>query len=357
MRISAGGDRVRIRFTNEYGAKPLVIGAARVGLVDANGGRAADSGKPVLFGGQTSVTIPAGSPFLSDPVDLPAKALSSLAVSIYLPEGTGACTCHAVGLQTAQISEAGDFTGKAFTPKATMQSRAFISGIEVESKAPAKAIVVLGDSISDGVGSTPDKNRRWPDLLAERLAARGGRAGWGVVNMGISGNRVLSDGAGVSALARLDRDVLSVTGVEYVVVFEGVNDLGVAYGKFEGPFAERFKEMQASQPKATAESMIAGYRQIIHRAHAQGVKVIGATIAPYGGAMYYQPEGEAVRTAINQWIRKGGEFDAVFDFDAALRDSAKPSEMAAGLHSGDHLHGSDAGYEAMARSIDLAIFK
>jgi lysophospholipase L1-like esterase len=357
VRISAGGDRVRIRFTNEYGTKPLVIGAARIAVVDANGGGAADGGKPVLFGGQTSVTIPAGAPLLSDPVDLPAKELSSLAVSLYLPEDTGGCTCHAVGLQTAQISETGDFTAKAFTPKATMQSRAFISGIEVESKTPAKAIVVLGDSISDGVGSTPDENRRWPDLLAERLAARRGRAGWGVVNMGISGNRVLGDGAGVSALARLDRDVLSVTGVEYLVVFEGVNDLGLAYGKFEGPFAERFKAMQATAPKVTAESMIAGYRQIIQRAHAQGVKVIGATIAPYGGAMYYQPEGEAVRQAINQWIRTSGEFDAVFDFDAALRDSAKPSEMAAGLHSGDHLHGSDAGYEAMARSIDLAIFK
>jgi len=355
VRISAGGERVRIRFTNEYGAKPLVIGAARVALVDANGNGSVEAGKPVLFGGKPTVTIPAGAPFLSDPIDLAAKALSSLAISIYLPEDTGACTCHAVGMQTAQVSDAGDFTAKTFTPKAMMQSRAFISGIDVESAVPAKTIVVLGDSISDGVGSTADKNRRWPDLLAERLAARDSRKGWGIVNMGISGNRVLGDGAGVSALARLDRDVLSVTGAAYVVVFEGVNDLGISYGKFEGPMAERFKALQ--QSKVTAESMIAGYRQIIQRAHAKGVKVIGATIAPYGGAMYYQPEGEAVRQAINHWIRTGREFDAVFDFDAALRDPAKPTEMAAALHAGDHLHGSDAGYEAVAKSIDLAVFK
>jgi lysophospholipase L1-like esterase len=356
VRISAGGERVRIRFSNEYGTKPLVIGAARIALVDASGNGSAEAGKPVLFGGNSGGVIPAGSPFLSDPIDLPVTALASLAISIFLPEDTGGCTCHAAGMQTAQVSDAGDFTSKSFTAKQTMLARAFISGVEVESKAPARVIVVLGDSISDGVGSTVDANRRWPDLLAERLAARDSRSGWGVVNMGISGNRVLGDGAGVSALARFDRDVLSVPGIAYVVVFEGVNDLGISYGKFAGPMAERFKALVGPN-KATAEGMTAAYRQIIARAHAKGVKVVGATIAPYEGAMYYSAEGEAVRQAINQWIRTGGAFDAVLDFDAAFRDPAKPTQIAAALHAGDHLHGSDAGYDKVAKSIDLALFK
>jgi lysophospholipase L1-like esterase len=357
VRISAGGDRVRIRFTNEYGSKPLVIGAAHISVVDADGNGDPASGKPVLFAGETSVTIPAGSPYLSDAIQLPVKALSNLAISIYFPGDTGVCTCHAVGLQIAQVSEKGNFTGKAFTPSATMQQRAFLSGVDVETSSAGKAVVVLGDSISDGVGSTAGKNHRWPDLLAERLAARNKKP-WGVVNMGISGNRVLGDGAGVSALARFDRDVLSVPGLAYVIVFEGVNDLGISYGKFEsGPFAEFFKTARAQSGVVTADMMIAGYRQIIRRAHAKGVKVFGATIAPYGGAMYYQPEGDAVRQDINKWIRTAGEFDAVLDFDQVFRDPAKPTEMAASLHAGDHLHGSDAGYEAVAKSIDLRLFK
>jgi len=358
VRISAGGDRVRIRLTNEYGTQPLVIGAARISIVDADGNGDPASGKPVLFAGQGSVTIPAGSPYVSDAISLSVKPLSSVAISLYFPGDTGPCTCHAVGLQTAQVSGKGDFTAQTFVASATMQQRAFLSGVEVETSGSGKAIVVLGDSISDGVGSTLGKNRRWPDLLAERLVARDKRKAWGVVNMGISGNRVLSDGAGVSALARLDRDVLSVAGLEYVIVFEGVNDLGISYGKFEsGPLAERFKAQRALSGVVTADMMIAGYRQIIRRAHAKGVKVFGATIAPYGGAMYYQPEGEAVRVEINKWIRTAGEFDAVLDFDSVLRDPGRPTEMAASLHAGDHLHGSDAGYEAVAKSIDLKLFR
>jgi lysophospholipase L1-like esterase len=259
-------------------------------------------------------------------------------------------------VQTAYVSEPGDFTNKEFTPKEKTLVRAFISGVEVETAAPAKAIAVLGDSISDGVGATADANRRWPDLLAERLAARDKSTGWGVVNMGISGNRLLNDGAAQSALARFDRDILSVPGLSYVIVFLGVNDLGIAYGHFEGPMAAFFKTQQTAN-KATTESMIAGYKQLIARAHAKGVKIYGATIAPYEGAMYYSAEGNEVREAINKWMRTGGAFDAVLDFDAAFRDPAKPTQMATPLQSGDHLHGSDAGYAAVAKSIDLSLFK
>ncbi len=356
VRVSAGGTRLRLRLTNEYGTKPLLIGAARVALASADGAVQPSTDRSVTFAGKTSVSVPAGAPLLSDPIELATKALSSLSISIYLPEDTGPCTCHATGMQTAFVSEVGDFTGKAFTPGRTIDARAFLSGVEVETPVRAKTVVVLGDSISDGVGSTPNANKRWPDLLAERLAARDRNIAWGVVNLGISGNRVLNDGAGQSALARFDRDVLAVPGAAYVILFEGINDIGISYGRFEGPLAELFKSM-ATGDKATAAAMIAGYRQMIDRAHAKGLKVYGATIAPYGGAAYYSEEGEAVRQAVNAWIRTGHAFDAVLDFDAVLRDPAKPTQITASMHSGDHLHGSDAGYAALATSIDLSLFK
>ena len=346
LHLSAGGQRVRIRLTNEYGSKPLKVGAATVSRLNADGSLDTASTRVLRFGGDSSALIPAAAPLLSDPVDLPVAALSDLSLSLYFPEDTGPCTCHQVGSQDGFVSEAGDFTAGAFTPKQVIASRAFVSGVEVEVR-QGKTVVVLGDSISDGVGSSRNTNRRWPDVLARRLNNRS-NANWGVANHGISGNRVLEDGAGQSALARLDRDVLSVTGATHLVVFEGVNDLGISFGA-----AGRMKPLNL----ATSSRMIAGYRQIIARAHAHGIKVIGATIAPYEGASYWSPEGEAQRQAINQWIRQGGEFDGVLDFDAVLRDPAQPSRMADGLHMGDHLHGSDAGYEKLGQSINLALFR
>jgi lysophospholipase L1-like esterase len=355
VRVSIGGTRIRLRLTNEYGTKPLAIGAVRVALADDTGNIRVGTERPVLFSGKPTASVPAGSPYLSDPIDLPVSALSSLSISIFVPEDTGPCTCHATGMQNAFVSQAGDFTDKSFTPASTMQFRAFLSGVDIEVARAGRAVVVLGDSISDGLGSTVDANRRWPDLLANRLNAKGGK-GWGVVNMGISGNRVLGNGAGESALARFDRDVLSTPGVKTVILFEGVNDLGVSYGHVEGPLADLFKSL-ATGNKATAESMIAGYRQLIARAHASGLKVLAATITPYGGAFYYSEEGETVRQAINTWIRSGREVDGVLDFDAVIRDPNTPTRMKEGLHSGDYLHGSDAGYAAMAASVDLSLFK
>lgn len=357
VRISAGGDRVRVRLTNEYGTQPLVIGEARIARAGADGAIEAGSMRPLTFAGKPMAAIPAGAPLLSDPVDLPVEPLSSLSISLYLPENTGACTCHATGLQTAWVSEDGNFVDKAFTARQTLLSRAFLSGVDVHTGAPAAAIAVLGDSISDGVGSTVDANRRWPDLLAERLARRDGRrVGWGVANLGISGNRLLHDGAGQNALARFDRDVLSLPGVKYLIVFIGVNDLGVSHGEPSGPMAEVLRNLRPATP-VTADAMIAGYRQLIERARARGLAVVGATIAPYEGAMYYSAQGEAARREINDWIRRGKAFDAVLDFDAALRDPARPASIADGWHNGDHLHGSDAGYRALATSIDLALFR
>jgi lysophospholipase L1-like esterase len=355
VRLSAGGSQIRIRFTNEYGTKPLLIGAARVALADAKGAIVPGTDRALSFAGKPSALIPAGSPFLSDPVDFPARSLAYVSISTYLPEDTGPCTCHAVGLQTAYVSDTGNFVAGEFVPKQTNSVRAFISGVAVYSTVPARTVVAFGDSISDGVGSTPDSNRRWPDLLAERLAAQPGHRSMGVVNMGISGNRVLNDGAGQSALTRFDRDVLSLPGVAYVILFEGVNDLGISFGQFQGPMADVFKNL-VPQNKATAEAMIAAYRQLIDRAHGKGLKVFGATILPYEGAVYYSPEGEAVRQQINQWIRSGGAFDAVLDFDAVVRDPDRPTQIALPLQSGDHLHGSDLGYAAIAKSINLALF-
>jgi lysophospholipase L1-like esterase len=353
VRLSVGGDRVRLRLTNEYGTKPLTIGAARVAIADGAERLEAGTEQVVTFDGKPSATIPAGAPLLSDPIDIEVSDLATLSVSVYLPGETGPCTCHATALQDAYVSAKGDFTRGTFAPAQTIQMRAFLSGVEVLAPR-AQAVVVLGDSISDGIGSTANANRRWPDLLAERLSARGGGVRFGVVNHGVSGNQVLADGAGQSALVRFDRDVLSVPGVSHVIVFEGVNDLGLGYGRLEGPLAAL---MPPPAVKPTRDAMIAAYRQLIARAHSKGLKIYGATIAPYEGAAYYTPEGDAVRRAINDWIRSGKEFDGVLDFDAAFRDPAKPTQMKAELHSGDSLHGSDAGYRAVADSIDLGLFR
>ena len=358
VRISAGGDRVRVRLTNEYGAKPLRVGAGSVALLDGAGQVVPGSLRQLKFAGQAGVVVPAAAPMISDAVDLEVPALSRLAINLYFPENTGPCTCHAFGAQEAWVSDTGDLTSAAtFPPKQVLQSRLFLSGVEVETAAGrGKVVAVLGDSISDGVGSTVGTNRRWPDLLAERLNAGKGRVAWGVANHGISGNRVLDDGAGQSALARFDRDVLATPGLTHVIVFEGVNDLGISWGAPSGPAGERFRALQPPV-KATAERIIDGYRQLITRAHAHGIKIYGATIAPYEGAAYWSAEGETHRQKINAWIRNGGEFDGVLDFDAALRDPAKPTQMADGKHFGDHLHGSDAGYRDVANSIDLKLFR
>lgn len=355
VRLSAGGDRIRIRLTNEFGAAPLHVGAATVALAGADG---ALSGEPIplRFSGSPDALIRAGAPMLSDAVDLDVADLQSLSISLYFPDDTGPCTCHLTGSQTAYVSGPGDFTGAAnFEADSTLTQRAFLSGVEVMVEGEGKTIVALGDSITDGVGSTPDADNRWPDILAERLAERGGPVSFAVSNQGISGNRLLSDGAGGfgdSILARLDRDVLAVPGVDYVILFIGVNDIGQAFGGgFGGPGGA------LPQTEVTAETMIAGYRQVIARAHLRGLTIYGATIAPYEGASYWTEQGEAVRQAVNDWIRTSDEFDGVVDFDAAVRDPADPTRFADGLHMGDYLHGSPAGYQAMADAIDLSLFE
>ena len=342
VRLSAGGRRLRLRLSNAYGSAPLQIGAVRVALLDAAG--AASEDRAVTFSAAPTAMIPVGAPLLSDPVDLKTGPLAKLRVAIYLPGKVAFCTCHMSGGETALVSPPGDYTQRPIPPtpgKSPKTFRAFLTGVEVQGARPGPVIVAFGDSITDGYLSTNDADRRWPDRLAERLAARGGSAA--VVNAGIGGNQVLADGVipifGVNALARFDRDVLDVPGATHLVVLEGVNDIGSA---------------GANPP--TAEALIAGYRQLILRAHDHGLKVIGGTILPYEGANYFRPVGEAVRQAVNAWIRTGGAFDGVIDFDAAMRDPAKPARMRAELQSGDWLHPNDAGYRVMGDAVDLKLF-
>jgi lysophospholipase L1-like esterase/energy-converting hydrogenase Eha subunit A len=352
VHLSLGGGKVRIRLSNEFGTKPLLIGAASVALAGRNSDVAAASLRPLTFGGEKSVIIPSGAPAVSDPVDLSAAPLSDVAVNLWLPAATDLGTVHATGLQTAYVSATGDFTAAAGFPVVDrFENRFFLTGVMVEPESPARAVVTFGDSITDGSRSTVDANMRWPDVLARRLKEAGVPVA--VLNQGIAGNRVLSDGAGISALARFERDVLSQPGVSHVVVLAGINDIG-----WPGTAIEPNGLVRA------ADEIIAGYRQLIERAHLRGIKVIGSPLTPFENAFagmpnqgYFTDEKEAKRLAVNDWIRKSGAFDGLIDFDRVLADPARPAAIAAAYDSGDHLHPNDAGYKAMGESIDLKLFQ
>ena len=356
LRISEGGGKVRVRFSNRYGPAPLEIGAARVVQIDEQNREVPGTARTLTFGGEPGAVIPRGAPFVSDAVAVDYPDLARLKVEMYLPEATGPCTCHLTGQDDLLVSPPGNFVGKAFTPADKKQFRAFLAGVEVDSPDALGTIVAYGDSITDGVGSTPGKNRRWPDILADRLQAAGQE--WAVANEAISGNRVLSPGMGESALARFDEDVLALPNVKYILVFEGVNDIGQRFGPQRAPGGGGGPGgLTLDQPQIDADQMIAGYRQLIARAHEKGIKVIGSPIGPYKGASYWTEEGEAARQKINDWIVNGGAFDAVVRLDTAFADPADPRQMREGYHMGDFLHGSDAGLKAVGESIPLELFE
>lgn len=351
LRVSEGGDKVRVRFSNRYGPGPLEIGAARIVRIDDAGKDMAGTARTLTFSGEGSAIIPRGAPFSSDPVDLAVPDLGRIKVEFYLPKPTGPCTCHLTGQDELAVSPPGNHVGKAFLPVSTAQYRAFLSAVDVQSPDALGTIVAFGDSITDGVGSTPGANRRWPDILANRLQAAGKE--WAIANAAISGNRVLSPGMGEAALARFDEDVLSLDNVRYLIIFEGVNDIGNRFGP-RGPGQPALPGLD--QPAITVEQMIVGYKQLAARAHAKGIKVIASPIGPYKGASYWTEEGEAARRRINEWIVGSGTFDGIVRLDTAFADPADPMKMREGYHMGDHLHGSDAGLKAAGDSIDLELF-
>jgi lysophospholipase L1-like esterase len=347
VHTSLGGDAVRIVLANSFGTSPLTVGAASVALRESGSAIVTTTSHPVTFGGTPSTTIPAGAVMISDPVTMTLPAFADLAVDVFLPNdmSTMPVTVHAAAHQTSYVS-AGNHAGEHdLTSPSTTTSWYYLSRVEVRTAGAAAAIVALGDSITDGTASTLDANSRWPDLLARRIAAQTGGVKAAVLNAGIGGNRLLSHAtggtAGLNVLERFDRDVLALSGATHVVLMEGINDIGLA----------------RDNPSPSAADLIAAQQQIIERAHARGLKAIGATLTPFEGAGYFTQAGEAKRAAVNTWIRVGKAYDGVIDFDAAVRDPQQPTKFLPQNDSGDHLHPNDAGYQTMSRAIDLALFK
>jgi lysophospholipase L1-like esterase len=341
--VSLGGRRVRVELSNMLNAQPLEIGAAHVAVAKAGGEIADGTDRVLKFGGTASFTIPAGAIAVSDPVDLDAAPLSDLAISLYLPRDTGAPANHTVGLHTGYISKGNVAGSRSMPGPTTMFAYTWLAGIDVDAPRDAYTVVALGDSITDGFATTRDANMAWPTVLGKRLKENKSTQRVAVVNQGISGNQVLRDGAGISALARLDRDVLTRPGVKWVILLEGINDINIR------------TRPNGANP-LTAEELIGGYRQIIERCHAQGIKVMGATLTPAEGVPTYSQLGEEVRVAANGWIRTKGNFDAVVDLEAILRDAQRPARLKAEFDSGDHIHPNDAGNQAMAGAFDLGVF-
>jgi lysophospholipase L1-like esterase len=349
VRTSAGGTRVRIRLSNQFGTAPLTIGAARLGL-SAGGSRVAPgSDRTLSFGGRPTVTIAPGAGALSDPVDLAVGARQPLAVSLYLPGKVEVSTIHGAALQTAYLNAPGDATTAAdFPSAATDDSRYFLSDVEVMGPDQGRTLAIVGDSIADGIGAGNDRDARWPDALAARLQGDPALASIGVANGGIAGNRLLHDGAapfvGPSALARFERDALDKPGVRWILVHEGVNDIAAT------------QMLAAPAQHVSAEQIEAGLRTLADRAHARGVRIWAGTLMPLAGTKrFYSAAAERQRQAVNAWIRTAGVFDAVVDFDAALRDPLEPARLNPAYDSGDHLHPNEAGYRLMAQQVDLRL--
>lgn len=350
-RVTIGGSHVRLRLSNLLGAGPLSIGSVRVAIHAGGSAIQHETGRAVTFAARPGVTIPKGADALSDPLEFPVKALARVAVSIHVLDDGGTSTIHGTALQTAYMAS-GDATAATNFPKGeTDNSRFFLTDIEVAQVADARTLVILGDSITDGVGSTGDANARWPDVLATRLQADPALASIAVVNAGISGNRILNDGRapfiGPSSLSRFDRDVLGKPGVRFVILLQGSNDISAS------------DMLPTLEDHVSAQQIIDGMKTLIARAHAKGIRIFGATLLPREGVgtpFVNTDAGREKRRLLNNWIRTSGAFDAVIDFDGVMIDPARPGYLRPAFDSGDHLHPNDAGYAAMASAIDLRLF-
>jgi len=360
VRVSIGGPRIRLRLSNEYGSAPLLVGSVTVAEPQEAPTVRPGTIRTVTFDERSAFVIPAGAPVVSDPVDFPVAPGSEIAISVFFPKRVATPTLHALALKRAVVSKAGDQTHEErIDTAAVSESSILVSTVLVPARPSQVLVVAFGDSLTDGDGSTVDADRNWSHDLVRRLARRSTGPAVAVVNEGIVGNRLLGDGFGISAsfgvnaLARFDRDALAVPGVTHVVLLEGINDIGFPGASARG----RILVDPADAP--APEDLIAAYRQLIARAHARGVQAIGATITPCEGftiTNYYSEAKEAARQAVNRWIRTSGAFDGVIDFDAVLRDPNHPSRVLPTLASKDHLHPNDAGYEAMANTVDVGLF-
>jgi len=343
VHTSIGGSRVRVVLSNVFGTAPLKIGAASIAVRDKDSAIVATSKRALTFGGLSAPEIPPGAELFSDPVDVTVAPFGDLAIDLFVPDApaTSPRTLHTGAFQTNYIAD-GNHAGDATLATATeIPSWFFLERVEVTAPASTLGVVAFGDSITDGTGSTRNKNNRWPDVFARRLASQ--RVG--IMNQSIAGNRLLADafrfGFGVPALARFDRGVLAQTGATHVLVLEGINDIGLG----------------GDNPSPSVDDLIAAYRQIAMRAHARGLKVIVGTLLPFEGAAYYRPNGETKRAAVNAWIRgKDNGLDGSIDFEAVTKDPEHPLQILPSLHAGDHLHPNDGGYDAMANAIDLKLF-
>jgi lysophospholipase L1-like esterase len=352
VRASIAGSSLRLRLSNLYGVGPVTIGPVRVARHAGGPAIRAGTDRQVTFGGSGTATIAPGADVLSDPVEFPIAALEQLAISLHVVDSGKASTLHGVGMQTAYLANGEVTAARTLASSETDTSRYFLTDVEVAAVRGAGTVVVIGDSITDGVGSANDSNRRWPDALAERLQADPALASIAVINSGIAGNRLLNDASkpfvGPSLLSRFERDALSKPGVRWIVLLSGSNDLSAA------------DMLGTTKDKVSAQQLIAGLQQLIARAHARGIKVYGATLLPKAGVQkpfIHTPESQARRNELNDWIRGSGAFDAVVDFDRLMRDPARPHHLAPAYDSGDHLHPNEAGYRAMAEAIDLGVFR
>jgi lysophospholipase L1-like esterase len=346
VHISIGGPQVRVVFTNEFGTEPLTIGAAHVAV--SQGGSVVNlvSAAGLTFGGRTQVVIPPGALAVSDPAPVAVPAACDLAISFFLPAQTITHLSQHGGADQTSYTAPGNVAGARTLDNPTeIRSWVFVKDVDVKVPAQGAAVVAFGDSITDGAFAAQNQNARWPDELARRLLANPKTADIGVLNEGIGGNRILHDTTGPSALARFDRDVIAQAGVKYVIILEAINDIGHAYDTGGRAY-----------DVVSADDLIAGYVQMVERAHMHGIKVYLATLTPYAGAKYASPDGEAVRQALNQWIRTTDKIDGFIDFDKATADPAHPDTFLPAYDHGDHLHPSDPGYKAMGDAIDLSLF-
>ena len=339
VRTSIGGDNIRIRLSNEYGDRPLMIGAAHIAVRDSGASIDANTDHTLTFGGRAWVKLLPGAIAVSDPVAFAVPALRDLAISLHVADSARLVTRHALALQTNYVRKGNVTPARTFVPDSSIYVWPWLVGVDVTNSAATGVIATIGNSITDGAASTRDANARWPNILAARLLSSNEPVK-AVVNAGISGGRVLTYGSGPSALARVDRDVLMTPGLTHVILLEGINDIG-----------------RSAVDGVTADDIIFGYRQLIARSHDRGIAIMGATLTPASPRAPYTPALEAKRSAVNAFIRTSGEFDGVIDFDAATRDPANPLQFLPKYDSGDHLHPGDAGYRAMGESIDLMLFR